>query len=176
MPGLEPLDIVDDRTPFQRWVDGDGPRAKPSYVYLASSWRNPIQPEILKAIRHAGIECYDFKNPVPGNDGFRWSEIDPHWLDWQPSMWRNALDHPIARRGFASDKAALDRADCGVILLPCGRSAHLEAGYLAGRGKPVFTLCLSPTEPELMILLLGPSANICVSVEELLERLGFIVC
>jgi hypothetical protein len=169
---LQPLDIVDDRSAFQRWLDGDGPKAKPSYVYVASSWRNPLQQGIVAALRSVGLQVYDFRAPVPGNDGFRWSKIDPQWLGWTPRDWQQALSHPIAKRGFHHDKAALGRADCGVLVLPCGRSAHLEAGYLAGFGKPVFTVAFDHVEPELMALLLGPPRNICTTMNELFDRLG----
>jgi len=80
--------------------------------------------------------------------------------------------HPVAKAGFALDKAGMDKADCCVLVLPSGRSAHLEAGYMAGEGKPVFTLVLEPCEPELMSLLLGPPGHICAGMNELFNRLG----
>ncbi len=51
---------------------------------------------------------------------------------------------------------ALVTADCVVLVLPSGRSAHLEAGYAAGQAKPVVVVCEKGTkiEPELMYLLL----------------------
>lgn len=147
-------------------------RGKPSYVYVASSWRNLLQQGVVHTLRAAGIPCYDYKAPAPGEDGFRWSEINPAWQGWTPAQWREALAHPVAQRGYARDRDALHRADCGVLVLPCGRSAHLEAGYLAGRGVPVYTLAVEPCEPELMALLLGPPENVCTSVVELLGRLG----
>jgi hypothetical protein len=171
---LEPLDIVDNRTPFQKWIDDDGPRARPSYVYIASSWRNYLQSGIVGVLRSSGLEVYDFRRPAAAVAGFAWSAIDPNWAAWTPRDWREGLAHPEAARGFALDKAALDKADCGVLVLPCGHSAHLEAGYLAGRGVPVFTFAFAfePEEPELMALLLGPPGNICTDLNELLDRLG----
>jgi len=47
---------------------------------------------------------------------------------------------------------ALRDAEVVVLVMPCGRSAHLEAGFGAGAGKPVFIY--NPpsvkSEPELM--------------------------
>lgn len=175
---MKELDIIDNRTPFQRWVNGDGPRARPTYVYIASSWRNPLQQGIVHLLRAARIDCYDFRKPTSNDparqqgDGFRWSEIDPSWLGWKPEDWRKALAHPIAQAGFAQDRDALLRADCCVLVLPCGRSAHLEVGYAAACGKPVFTLAIEQVEPELMNLLLGPPEHICTDTMELLGRLG----
>lgn len=120
-------------------------------IYLASSWRNPNQPQAVAMLREAGHQVYGFRNPRPGNHGFHWSEIDEKWLHWTPQEFCEALFDPIAESGFASDKQALDWADTGVLLLPCGRSAHLEAGYLIGQGKPVLiVLDDDKFEPELM--------------------------
>jgi hypothetical protein len=167
-----PTDASCARTPFQKWVAGDGPKAMPSYVYVASSWRNPLQQAVVGALKSFGMGVYDFKNPAPGNNGFGWREIDPDWLHWTPAQWREALRSPIARAGYALDKGAMGAADCCVLVLPCGRSAHLEAGYMAARGKPVFTLAMDRVEPELMTLLLGPPEHICTTLDELFEALG----
>lgn len=124
-------------------------------IYVASSWRNAHQPAIVLALREAGHEVYDFRNPAPGNQGFAWSAIDPDWLGWDPATFAHLVqEHPAAAAGFSFDKAALDWADTCVLLLPCGRSAHLEAGYAAGQGKRVIWWLHSDRfEPELMYLL-----------------------
>jgi hypothetical protein len=170
---VPPLPVMrDGRSPFVKWLDGAGPRALPKYVYVASSWRNLLQQGVVHALRAARIDCYDYRQPVEGESGFRWSEIDPSWMGWKPEDWRKALSHPVAQHGFRRDLAAMSRADCCVLVLPCGRSAHLEAGYMAGACKPVFTLAVEQVEPELMALLLGPPEHICASVLELLGKLG----
>jgi nucleoside 2-deoxyribosyltransferase len=64
-----------------------------------------------------------------------------------------ALNHPIAGHGFDLDYGAMQRADTGVLLLPSGRSAHLEAGYFVGAGKPLHILIPELPEPELMYLM-----------------------
>lgn len=127
-----------------------------SRIYVASSWRNNYQPYMVQRLRGDGHEVYDFRNPAPGNDGFRWSEIDSLWQSWEPEQFRSALQHPVAVKGFGFDKAAMDWADTCVLVLPSGRSAHLEAGYMAGQGKRVVVWTNEPIEPELMYGLLGP--------------------
>jgi hypothetical protein len=139
-------------------------------LYVASSWRNPQQAAIVADLRLLGHLVYDFRHPHPGNDGFSWRSIDHDWQRWTPAEWRAALSHPIAKAGFAFDKFALEEAEACVLVLPCGRSAHLEAGYMAGQGKQVLTLALDPCEPELMALLGGPPVNICCTLDELFER------
>lgn len=140
-------------------------------IYVASSWRNLCQPAVVVALRSLGLEVYDFRSPPDGSGGFRWSEIDPGWRCWTPAQWREALAHPVAVRGYASDRSGMDWADACVLVLPCGRSAHLEAGYMAGQRKPVYTLVLEAVEPDLMNLLLGPPSNLCVTMDELFDRL-----
>ena len=74
----------------------------------------------------------------------------------------------MAQVGFAQDKLALQMADVTVLVLPCGRSAHLELGYAAGQGQHIAILMLEPNEPELMYLLCD---RVCLSMDELLSWL-----
>ena len=76
-------------------------------IYVASSWRNLLQPGIVHALRRCGHEVYDFKNPRPGDHGFAWSAIDPDWERWTVEQYRDALKHPVAQAGYASDIDAL---------------------------------------------------------------------
>lgn len=140
-------------------------------IYLASSWRCAEQPRVVALLRDAGHEVYDFRNPAPGNSGFAWSEVDRDWLEWSPERFAEKLaTHPVAAAGFKYDKDALDWCDTCVLLLPCGRSAHLEAGYAAGQGKrTIFYLRPDRFEPELMYLL----GHGCVTADaELLAQLS----
>lgn len=119
-------------------------------IYVASSWRNEYQPAIVELLRNAGHEVYDFRNPTEGNTGFHWSDIDKDWLQWEPEQYKKALSHPIAEAGYKSDFDAMKWADACVMVLPCGRSANTEAGWMKGAGKKVFVFIPIPQEPELM--------------------------
>ncbi len=120
-------------------------------IYLATSWKNNLQPTILLGLRSAGHEVYDFRNPKVGDSGFSWSEIDPNWQKWNLLDYQKALEHPAAERGFKFDMDALNWADTCVLLLPCGRSAHLELGYAVGAGKKTVIIATGEKEtPELM--------------------------
>lgn len=136
-------------------------------VYVASSWRNEKQPEVVEALRDAGHEVYDFQNPTEAEYGFHWSWIDPDWQSWTPEQFREALDHPVAVKGFGLDAAAMDWSEATVLVMPCGRSAHLELGHALGAGK-LGIILLSDGEPELMYRL---SHHLCVSIEEVVEKL-----
>ncbi len=140
-------------------------------IYLASSWRNEWQPAMVAALRSLGHEVYDFRNPAPSNNGFAWSLIARDWLDWTPEKFAPLLKtHHVAREGFGLDKAALDWCDTCVLLLPCGRSAHLELGYAIGQGKDSFVfLRKEKFEPELMYLL---AADVVCTMDELVAALN----
>jgi len=136
-------------------------------IYLASSWRNTYYETVLNALREAGIECYDFRNPGDGTDGFKWSRVDPNYMDWSPKQYKQQLyTNPLAERQFHNDIEAINACDACVLILPCGRSAHTEAGYFAGQGKPVYALILDQQEPELMYRLF---TQVCTSVEEVVR-------
>ena len=119
-------------------------------VYVASSWRNKYYPEVVSMLREAGHEVYDFRNPPHGGNGFRWTDIDENALNWTFDEYLEGLSHPKAERQFKADLDALNWADACVLVLPCGRSAHTEAGWLAGAGKKVIAYFPEMVEPELM--------------------------
>lgn len=141
----------------------------PRRIYVASSWRNAFQPYVVQCLRDEGHEVYDFRNPAPGNHGFHWSEIDPDWQSWTSASFRAALSHPVAKGGFHLDFEAMRWADTGVLCLPCGRSAHLEAGYFVGASKELHILLAAGQEPELMYRM---ATGVHVTVDELLDALG----
>lgn len=119
-------------------------------IYVASSWRNKFQPEIVRALKDIGHEVYDFRNPKVGDHGFHWSDIDKNWENWIPEEYVENLKHPIAKEGFNKDFDAMKWADVCVMVLPCGRSAHTEAGWMKGDGKKVYVFMPISQEPELM--------------------------
>lgn len=138
-------------------------------IYVASSWRNKRQAEVITALRADGHEVYDFRHPWGGDQlGFSWANIDHEWQMWSRAQYRESLHHPIARAGFASDVAAMKWADACVLVLPCGRSAHLELGWMAAAGKQTIVLMEITEEPELMYALCD---SIALTLDEVLVLL-----
>jgi len=136
-------------------------------IYVASSWRNQTQPNVVKVLREEGHQVYDFKNPSHGKTGFSWRDIDEDWENWTVQQYRQILNHPIAEAGFKSDFDAMKWADTFVLVLPCGRSAHLELGWACGQEKETLIL-LDQMEPELMVKMVD---RICISLEEIVNYL-----
>ena len=63
----------------------------------------------------------------------------------------------------------MESADVVVLVMPCGRSAHLELGFAVGQGKPTIIL-LSDGEPELMYKMVR---SLVTSVEEVITALDY---
>lgn len=150
----------------------------PSYVYVASSWRNPMQPAVCAALAAAGIDHYDFRNPA-GGTGFSWRQVKPDdappgiaakGSDWERvDDYLAMINHPTAAAGFDADFAAMQKADTFVLVLPCGKSAHLELGWAVGAGKRTAILLEDPVEPELMYRMVD---HLATSVDDLLAWMG----
>ena len=132
-------------------------------IYAASSWRNAWYPEVVKALRDAGHMVYDFRDPssdgsraVLGMDAkddsqpFKWQLVGEDYMDWTPEQYREKLQDPLAVRQFANDIRAMEACEACVLVLPCGRSAHTEAGWFAGRGLKGIAFIPERQEPELM--------------------------
>ena len=134
-------------------------------IYVASSWRNKRYPDIIIALQAAGHLVHDWRASDIG--GFGWRDLDPDWQNWSPEKFRTMLAHPLAVAGFEADLAGMKQADVCVLLAPCGRSAHLEAGWFWGQGKPLFVLLAEGEEPELMY----GGAQLVLDVDELLTEL-----
>lgn len=109
---------------------------KSEVVYLIGSLRNPKVPEVAEAMRKVGFDVFD--------DWFAAGEIaDDAWRDYEKSRKRTydqALQGFAAKHVFEFDFYHLNRAAMGVLVMPAGKSGHLELGYLRGQEKPTFVL------------------------------------
>lgn len=111
-------------------------------VYLIGSLRNPAIPKIAAELRAAGHDVYDdWFSPGP--------EADDHWQAYERQRGRNfaeAVRGWHATHVFMNDKRHLDQCDAAVLVMPAGKSAHLELGYVIGRGQRGYVLL--DGEPE----------------------------
>lgn len=134
-------------------------------IYLIGSLRNPEVPILANKLRHLGYDVFD--------DWFAASEIaDDAWRDYEIGRGHNlcqALDGYAAKHVFEFDKYHLDKSDIGILLLPSGRSGHLELGYLIGRGCKSYIVY--PEEPERFDVMYLLSDKVFESVDELIQNL-----
>ena len=137
-----------------------------SKIYVSSSWENPYQPYMVEELRELGHEVYDFRHPSGRNDRSVWDEIGVSETLYHDQLTGEvglsgtelsaALRQSKAHERFAEHLAAMQEADTCILLLPCGRSSHLEAGYMKGLCKRVFVFgsAFDIHKPELMYLTL----------------------
>ena len=118
-------------------------------VYLIGSLRNPEVPKIATILRDRGIEVFDDWHA--GGE-----KADEEWMKYEQARGRDyhqALSGHAARHTFEYDKFHLDRADVAVMVAPCGKSGHLELGYMLGAGKPGYIyMADDPERWDVMVL------------------------
>lgn len=108
-------------------------------IYLASSWRMKRVVEVVaEKLREWDHEVDAFCEPREGRYTFDARELAD--LDGNPESIDaiRMCESEQGRQAFAEDRRWIDWADAIVLILPSGRSAHLEAGYAVGRGKGLF--------------------------------------
>lgn len=115
-------------------------------LYLIGSLRNEGIPEISKSLRKIGLDVFDDWHAAG-------PEADDCWKEYEENRgrtYKEALSGYAARHVFSFDKYHLDRCDAALLVLPAGKSGHLELGYMAGRGKPTFILLDRPDRWDVM--------------------------
>lgn len=138
-------------------------------VYLIGSLRNPEVTVVAKALRAAGYEVFD--NWIAAGP-----EADDYWQKYEKekgATYVEALQSYEAQHVFNFDKYHLDRCDMAVLVMPGGKSAHLELGYMVGKGKPSFFLFdKEPDRFDVMPAFVYTTGGaVCFSIEELIEKL-----
>jgi hypothetical protein len=105
-------------------------------IYLIGSLRNPEIPEIAEFLRAQGHEVFD--------DWYAAGEkADDSWQAYEHGRGHvlvEALNGVHAQAAFAVDKTWLDWCDTAVLVMPAGKSCHLELGYCVGQGKATYIL------------------------------------
>lgn len=103
-------------------------------IYVIGSLRNENIPVLGNRLRAAGWDAFDdWYGAGP--------EADDKWRDYEQLRGRDhkaSLYGYAARHVFEFDKRHLDRCDLAVLVMPAGKSGHLELGYFVGTRKPGF--------------------------------------
>ncbi|KKM81590.1 hypothetical protein LCGC14_1328290 [marine sediment metagenome] len=134
-------------------------------IYLIGALRNEQVPHLGNALRDLGFDVVDDWHGT----GY---EADEKWREYEQIRGRNykeALQGLAAKHIFQFDKHHLDTSDFVVMLLPAGRSGHLEFGYAIGQGKPGYILF--DGEPDRYDVMYQFANDIFFDSRELLETL-----
>ncbi len=115
-------------------------------IYLIGSLRNSEIPKIAKRLRKLGFDVFD--------DWYAAGpEADDKWRDYEKERgrtYKEALNGLAADHVFQFDLKHLNNCDIAVLCLPAGKSAHLELGYVIGRGKKGYILLDKPERWDVM--------------------------
>ncbi len=137
-----------------------------SKIYLIGSLRDKRIPEIANELREkTGHEVFDdWFAPGP--------RADDHWRDYEMARgrtYRDGLCGYAASHVFEFDKHHLDNSDVGVLVLPSGKSCHLELGYMIGQGKLGYVLMDNPDRWDVMYLF---ATGIAFDMDELIGMIN----
>src|SRR3990167_2824657 len=101
--------------------------------FIASRWRNKDQVQVLAdKLREKGKNVYCFLDADNAHlDTLR----DPHEAMTEFEALGNWRESPEVKQMFQRDMGGVRDSNALILLLPSGKSAHLEAGYAYGLGK-----------------------------------------
>lgn len=115
-------------------------------IYLIGSLRNPEIPLLAQYLRQLGYNIFD-----------DWYAAGPEADDiWKTYEIQRGRDYPQALKShhadevFGFDKKHLDRSQGCILVLPAGKSCHLEFGYMIGKGRWGIILLDSPDRWDIM--------------------------
>jgi hypothetical protein len=101
-------------------------------IYIIGSLRNKSIPTVGNAVRAAGFEAFDdWHGTGP--------EADDHWFAYEKLRGRSyaeALAGRAAQNTFALDRDNILRSEAVIMVMPTGKSGHMEFGFARGKNKP----------------------------------------
>ena len=112
-------------------------------IYVASRWRNKDHvTELVEKIRAKNKSVYSFfegdgtdytlKDTEGQHTPYEFMENFESIPNWQTDPWVKEI--------FDVDMNALKNSECLILLLPAGKSAHIEAGAAYGMGKRLIVI------------------------------------
>lgn len=135
-------------------------------IYLIGALRNWRIVELANDLTALGYDAFaDWITPGP--------EADTYLLKYAKLRgwsYKTALNSAAARNGFTFDKANIDNSDVVVMVMPAGKSAHLELGYARGCGTPGFILF--DKEPKRFDMMYQFATDVFFDKKELFDRLS----
>jgi hypothetical protein len=135
-------------------------------IYLIGSLKNPRVPELAETLRNEGYEVFDdWYAPGPETDDY-WQRYETY----RGRSYKEAIGGLHAWNVFRFDKLHLDRARSVVLVMPAGKSGHLEFGYSIGMGKR--GIVYFDKEPERWDVMYRFANDVVFGEQELIEALA----
>lgn len=132
-------------------------------IYIIGSLKNDQILTVHKDLESIGLEPFsDWKCPGPDADDFLRDYYRARGLSYSEILESYGVQHV-----FNFDKTHLERCDAALMVMPAGKSGHLELGYCRGLGKPAFILM--DQEPERVDVMHAFATKVFMSREEMNE-------
>jgi hypothetical protein len=135
-------------------------------IYIIGSLRSARPREVANILREHGHNVFDDWHACG-------PEADTIWRNYEIERGRTyaeALRSPFAQHAFNFDLKHIQASDIGVLVLPAGKSGHLELGYMIGRGSQGYILF--EDEPERWDLMYLLAHGLFFNVDDLVRHLG----
>ena len=109
-------------------------------IYLASSWKNPYFNLLMELLKRdlPNDKIYNFRD---SNSSFGFHQLK----EWNGTLksYQECRKNYVFEKALENDFCALQNANLVILLLPSGRSSHLEIGYAIGKEKQ--TILFNPS-------------------------------
>ena len=122
-------------------------------------------PRLAQELRRLGFDVFDSWY-APGKNA------DDYWRDYTKARglsYKEALREYAAQHIFQFDLSHLNRCGSAILLMPAGKSCHLELGYMIGQGKPGYILF--DKTPERYDVMVNFATDVFFSKKELFQTL-----
>ena len=134
-------------------------------IYLIGSLRNTRAVLLGNRLRGAGVEVFDDWHAAGPEADDKWREYEQR----RGRTYKEALRGEAAQHVYEFDLRHLQQCDGAILVLPCGKSGHLELGWMLGKGKPGFILMEG--EPERWDVMYLFAIEVCSTEDELMTAL-----
>lgn len=140
-------------------------------LYVASSFINPYYDQFIKDLE--GMK------DAEGNQrflvyNFKGKGIDLHNYKNNEEVFRKVMYSEKIKEAVERDRQFIASCDLFVLLLPAGKSAHMELGYAAGLKKPCYIVLNNTYEHEIKYLMCGPTTNLIQNCENMYSFLHML--
>lgn len=134
-------------------------------IYLIGSLRHPRVRQVAEAMRAHRLDVFDDWHAAG-------PEADDIWQQYEMERhrtFRESLRGRHAQTVLNFDRTHLDRCTAAILVMPAGKSGHLELGYVIGQRKPGYILL--EQEPERWDVMYGLATNVYYWIDEIIKEL-----
>jgi hypothetical protein len=134
-------------------------------LYLIGSLRDNAVRALANRIRKLGITVFDDWHAA----GSRADDIWQEYEQGRGHKFKEGLAGEHARDVHKIDVEKIDKSDTGLLLMPTGKSCHMEFGYMMGQGKRGYILM--PGEPERWDIMYRFATDLFTTEKDLMKEL-----